>query len=264
MMKTFNGIWCGENATVAIVEDFHIAFLRIKKDVIASILHHKKFGTVGVVYGLGINFEATAVYCAKHPETGVISYNDDIAQTHLNNHAKDTINYDESKNQIVYTMYDGTQFPLSLAEKIDMGDFQFKNPIDNSLSIAERMALWGVMNYFEYGEGVFNVGIDTQKYSIYYYFSVADNHAYCRVGQNGYCEKGRAMLSTTCIRQNECRMIENNLLTINDFIPMEECFVADRCAFPPDGGWYWSLKEVTDDVIYLHGCGGAIYEIHRK
>ena len=45
---------------------------------------------------------------------------------------------------------------------------------------------------------------------------------------------------------------------------MEECFVADGCAFPSDGGWYWSVKEVTDDVIYLNGCGDVTYEIHRK
>ncbi len=38
----------------------------------------------------------------------------------------------------------------------------------------------------------------------------------------------------------------------------------NSCAFPADGGWYWSLKEVTDGVIYLNGCGGDTYGIYRK
>ena len=59
-------------------------------------------------------------------------------------------------------------------------------------------------------------------------------------------------------------MIEDNLQTLEEYKPVEDCFIADGCAFPSDGGWYWSVKEVTDDVIYLNGCGGVIYEIHRK
>ena len=57
--------------------------------------------------------------------------------------------------------------------------------------------------------------------------------------RRGYCEKGWAMRSTTCIRHMECRMIEDNLQTLQEYKPMEECFVADGCAFPSDGGWYW-------------------------
>ena len=41
-------------------------------------------------------------------------------------------------------------------------------------------------------------------------------------------------------------------------------FVEDGCSFPDDGGWYWSVKEVTNDVIYLNGCGGATYEIQKN
>ena len=67
------GIWCAKDATVAVIDDFYIAFLRIKKDVIVSILKHQNYGVVGVVYGLGINFDASAVYCAKNPETGIKS-----------------------------------------------------------------------------------------------------------------------------------------------------------------------------------------------
>ena len=72
------------------------------------------------------------------------------------------------------------------------------------------------------------------------------------------------MRSTICIRHNECRMLGNNLEAHEDYVPMEECFVEDGCAFPPDGGWYWSIKEVTADRILLNGCGGDIYVINRK
>jgi hypothetical protein len=58
-------------------------------------------------------------------------------------------------------------------------------------------------------------------------------------------------------------MIENNLDSMNDYVPNEDCFVPDGCAFPTDGGWYWSIKSVTDDAIYLNGCGGETYEIHK-
>lgn len=163
----------------------------------------------------------------------------------LEKHFNDTF-FIKKDGDIVYIMYDGKLFNLKLAEKIDMANFDVKNPVDNSLSIAERMALWGVNKFFEYRDGYFNVGIDTEKYSIYYNFSVNEEYVYCRVGQNGYCEKGRAMFSPTCIRQNECRMIENNLKTLEEYKPVEDCFVADGCAFPHDGGWYWSVKEVTD------------------
>jgi hypothetical protein len=263
-MSVLNGIWCGKNATVAIVDDFTVSFLRIQHNTIASILRHRDYGTVGAVYGIGVNFDAHAVYCSKNPDTGAFFYNVIDGKNNLENHSNDIIEYDETSQNLIYTMYDGKKFNLVSAEKIDMAIFERKNPVDNTLTVAERMALWGVNKYFEYRDGYFNVGIDTEKYSIYFYFSVTDKHVYCRVGQNGYCEKGRAMLSTVCIRQNECRMLENNLLTINEYKPMEECFVADSCAFPSDGGWYWSIKKVTDDVIYLHGCGGATYEIHRK
>lgn len=251
------GIWCGKDATVAVIENFSIAFLRIKKDVISSILKHRNYGTVGAVYGMGINFDASAVYCAKNPETGTKYCNIKAGAENLEKHAKDTF-FIKENGDMIYTMYNSKSFDLQLAEKIDMESFDVRNPVDNSQSVAEHMALWGVNRFFEYQDGYFRAGIDTQKYSIYFHLSINDKRVYCRVGQNGYCEKGRAMLSTTCIRENECRMIENNLLTLEIYKPVEDCFTIDGCAFPPDGGWYWSVKEVTDDVIYLNGCGECI------
>ena len=263
MDEKMNGIWIGENATVAIINDFRISFLRIKKDLIVSVLNHNVFGTVGVTYGFGIDFEAYAFVSAKNPDSGVVFNSSDDAKPYIKNHSADKIEFVDTNPRLIYTIFDGTKFELTLAEEIDMNDFKKINEIDNSLTVAQKMALWEVGNCLEYADGYFNVRIDTQKYSILFSFNITEKWIYCRVGQNGYCEKGRAMLSTICIRQNETRMINNNLLSIEKYKPNENCFVVDGCAFPPDGGWYWSVNEITDDVIYLNGCGGDIYEIHR-
>lgn len=257
------GIWCGKDATVAAVEDFSIAYLRIREDCLACILRHRRYGTVGAVYGLGINWDARAVYCERHPESGEFFYNEELGKEYLEKHSEDTFTVDQDGGMI-YRMYEGTEYRLELAEEICMEDFDKAPSVDPDLPVAERMALWNVMQRFEYGDGYLDVHIDTQKYSILYSFSRKDKFVYCRVGQNGYCEKGWAMLSTTCVRHNECRMIKDNLQTMQEYKPMEECFVKDGCAFPADGGWYWSLKKATEDVIYLNGCGGATYEIYRK
>ena len=263
-MENIYGIWIGENATVAIIDEYRISFLRIKKDLIISLLYHNTYGTVAAIYGFGIDFNAHSFLSAINPASGAVFQNSDKAENYIKNHTADRIEYDATSNKLIYTMYDGKLFELVLSEKINMTDFEQVNEIDNTLPLAKRMALLGVGKCFEYRDGYFNVRIDTQKYSILFSLSIAENIVYCRVGQNGYCEKGRAMLSTVCVRENETRMIENNLLSINDYKPAEECFIVDACSFPDDGGWYWSVKEVTDDVIYLQGCGGQTYEIHRK
>ncbi len=257
------GIWCGKDATVAAVEDFSIAYLRIKRDVIACVLRHRSYGTMSTVYGLGINHDARAVYCERNPDSGELFYNEETGKEHLEKHSGDTFTVEED-GSMTYRMYDGTEFRLELAEEIHLEDFGRKYVADPHMPVAERMALWNRGQYFEYGDGCVNVGINTRKYSILYSFFMQDKFVYCRVGQNGYCEKGWAMLSTTCVRHNECRMTEDNLRTLQEYRPMEECFVRNSCAFPSDGGWYWSLKEVTEDVIYLNGCSGDTYEIHRE
>ena len=243
MLENLYGIWVGKDSTVAIIDEFRISYLRINKDCNAAVLYHNTEGIVSTVYGYGTHADA---------------------DTNIGRHAKDEIRYDEVNNKLVYTMYDGTVYDHVLAEKINMADFDVINEVDNTLPLAEKMALWNVGKSFEISDYMTQAMIDTQKYSILYSLSIPDNWIYCRVGQNGFCEKGRAMISPTCIRVMESRMIEDNLRTLNDYKPMEECFVVDGCAFPRDGGWYWSVKEVTDDVIYLNGCNGDIYEIRRS
>lgn len=257
------GIWHGKNASAAITEDFSIFFLRLEPELIAAILKHSEYGTVGTVYGIGKKWNAHALYRMIDPDNDEIFCNDDNDEG-LKLHANDKTELDEESGKLLYTAYDGKRFELTLAEKIDY-DY-FNRSIDNntSISISEKMANWNTLCYFGCDKGVFSVHIDTVKYSTIFTFNEKEIFLYCRIGQNGYCEKGWAMLSTTCIRMNESRMLADNMLALQDYKPDENCFVKDGCAFPDDGGWYWSLKEITDDVIYLNGCGGDIYKIHKK
>lgn len=255
------GIWHGENASAAITENFSIVFLRLEPELIAAVLKHSEYGTTGTVYGIGKNRNAHAVYRIINP-SGKICCNDENDER-LKLHNNDKAELDGKSGKLIYTAYNGKHFELNLAEKIDRGYFN-KDKSSISLSVADKMASWNILSCFERGDEYYSVHIDTLKYSAFFGFGIKDDFLYCRIGQNGYCEKGWAMLSTTCIRMNESRMLENNLAALEDYKPNEEYFVKDGCSFPEDGGWYWSLKEVTDDVIYLNGCGGATYEIHKE
>lgn len=257
------GIWIGENATVAVVEEFQISFLRLRENLLACVLKYDKYGVVGVVYGRDVNFEASGSACIKNPETGTVFVSDDEAQTFIENHSKDVTDYDDAAGRLVYTVYDGAAFSLLPAERIEMSDFGKTYEADADIPLPRRMALWRVGRFLEYRCGYIRAGIDTEKYSIFFYVDLSKQYIYCRVGQNGYCETGWEMLSTICIRRSEARMLKDNLLSIRDYHPDARCFVPGSCAFPADGGWYWSLKNVSDDRITFNGCGGDIYEIHR-
>lgn len=257
------GIWIGADAVVALVEDFRISFLRLRDDLIASILHHRQLGTLGVIYGHGKFDDAYAVMAIRQPGGGIVC-NCDEAAVLLDRHAADAVSADPAAGRLRYLPYDGKQFDLVLADPIDMADFAPAKQDDASLSVAEKMALWNQGVSFEHQEQSVVAGIDTKRYSILFSLMPGpERNAYCRVGQNGYCEKGLAMRSTVCLRQNETRMLADNLSSLNEYHPVESCFVDGGCAFPPDGGWYWSVKEIRDDVIYLNGCNGQTYEIRK-
>ena len=271
MSENNYGIWIGENSVVAITEDLTISFLRLKEDLIAGILRYNETGVLGVAYGHGTaeaHNHTAAIICDSDKN---FVKNSDEAADFIKLHNSDKISYDEQNQKLIYTTYDNIIFENILAEKIEMSNFERKNEIDNSLSVTEKMTRWNIKQYLQIGPKSVRAGIDTRKYSIFYTIDLNGNQydakynefIYCRVGQQGYCEKGWAMLPTIQIRHHHTSMIEDNLSSVKDYKPDENCFVEDSCAFPADGGWYWSLKEVTDDVIYLQGCGGDVYEIHR-
>ena len=256
------GVWHGKDASAAITKDFSIFFLRLEPKLIAAVLRHSDYGTVGTVYGIGKDWNANSIYRIIDPDSGKICCYDENNER-LRLHENDKAELDSESGNLIYTAYNGSRFELTLAERLYPGYF-VKDKNCAHLSTAEKMAKWNILSCFEYEDGFYSVHIDTLKYSAFFGFNEKENFLYCRMGQNAYCEKGWAMLSTTCIRMNESRMSEDNLLALKDYKPNEDFFVKDGCSFPDDGGWYWSVKEVTDDVIYLNGCGGDIYEIHKN
>ncbi|MCL2774198.1 MAG: hypothetical protein FWD71_12730 [Oscillospiraceae bacterium] len=271
MSENNYGIWIGENSTVATLGEMTISFLRLEKDLIASILSHSDMGVLGVAYGHGTaekHNHTAAIICDS--DKNFIKNNDE-ATDFIKLHSDDKITYDEQNNKLIYKTYNNRVFENVLAEKIELSDFERKNEIDNSLSVAEKMARWDREAYLNINPKQIRADIDTRKYSIFFcidfngnqYDTKYNEFIYCRVGQNGFCEKGRAMLPIIQVRHHYTGMVDDNLSSIKDYKPDENCFVEDSCTFPADGGWYWSLKKVTDDVIYLQGCGGDVYEIHR-
>jgi len=280
MRNDLNGIWIGSDSTIAVVDDFRIAFLRIKEDLIISVLYKEGYGVVSVVYGHGKDLMNDFKYSAvviKNSEGRHVSNNKE-ADTFIENHSKDTIRFDEENNRLVYITYDNKEFENELSEKISLDDLIKENEVDNSLTIAEKLALWFKNVQFSLNETSLTAMIDTSKYSILYYVSFDDKEAYancaidsdvviyCRVGQVGISNKGMAMLPSIQIRDHRVGMIKDNLVSINDFIPNDDMFIVDRCVTNLSEGqvWYWTVKEETEDVIYLHGCEGNIYEICRK
>ena len=66
------GIWVGDNATVAVTEKLMIAFLRLRKDNIVSILRHKDEGVVAGVNGMafGMAGEESATLPSRTQKPG--------------------------------------------------------------------------------------------------------------------------------------------------------------------------------------------------
>lgn len=256
-------VYCGKDAAIVGNDILSFIFLRVMDDNIISILKHSHFGIVSIVSGHGNKFDAYADYCFVAPDTGAKHFNISEMSDALDNHMKDTVTTDDS-NGLIYTTFCGKEYRLHIAEELSEEIL----PTYSGMSIADKMRIWNCGKEFEYSEldNGFSVSaeMNTEKYSATFNIDLSNNFIYCRFGMNGYCNKGWAMLSTICIRQNECRMIPDNTEALKGYIPDEECFVANGCSFPSDGGWYWSVRDVDDNTVYLNGCGGDNYEIHRR
>lgn len=261
-MININGIWQGENAAAAISDELSVFFFRVEPKMIGCVLKHRNRGVIGVVYGIGENWNSQAIYLISNPENGKIYCNKENDKRLLY-HDKNSVRFDKETQKLIYTLHDGKCYELLLAESFPDGFFDRNNENTDYLNLTEKMARWNVMQYLRFNGDSLQMGLNSLKYSVCFNLNEAENFLYCRMGQNGYCEKGWAMLSTVCIRMNECRMLEDNLATLNNYTPDEECFVENGCAFPKDGGWYWSLKSVARDAIYFNGCGDSTYEIRR-
>lgn len=257
-------VWCGKDAAFMQYNLFSAVFLRVADDNIISVLRHAEVGIVGIASGHGIRFDAHADYCFLDPDTGIKHFNTDEMCAAFEAHDNDTVSTDDSG--LVYTAYNGREYRLQLAEE---GNTDEVSPTDEQLrgmSLADKMRVWNCYirgntstpeHYFIAAE------MNTEKYSVTFNID-PDNYIYCRFGAHGYCDKGYAMLSTVCIRHNECRMIPDNTEALKGFTPDDKYFKENSCAFPPDGSWYWSVQRVEDNVVYLNGCRGDTYEIYRR
>ncbi len=258
------GHWIGANAAITITPDFTVGFLRIKPDEIVSVLHHRQHGLCAVVCGHGEGWGAKAIWCGLNLAEGSRFYPMDSQTEALSlwaRHEADVLSFESGTLNYISG---GTTFSAQLAETIDPQLFQEHHPVDPALPVWERMRRWNVFCYFESGTDLIHAGVGTHLYAINFDLNPSGDFIYCRVGQNAYCRKGWAMRSTVCLRMQECRMLTDHLQTLAPYQPVEECFVENGCAFPPDGGWYWSLREATDDRITLNGCGGDTYYITRE
>lgn len=263
-MGKMNGVWVGKNSTVIITDDLQIAFFRLKKNLICSFLKYPEFDTYSVVYGHGINWEAKSEAVILKKNKQVLQTSEEMSEL-IYKHLTDKIIYDDKANKLLYVLFDGTIYENVIAETIDDAIFSKTYPVDHSSSLVHKMQNWNIYQSIAITDNNLSINVHTLKYAICYnvYFEQKVS-IYCRFGQHGYCNRGWAMLSTTCLRRDEVRMIDDHSMVLNDYIPNEDYFVTDSCTFPADGGWYWSIKEITDDVISFQGCSGDIYKIYRR
>ncbi len=159
----------------------------------------------------------------------------------------------------------GQAFPLTLGDPINPDSLLRPQPFDERLSLADRMRAWNVNSWYIPGEkgDTITCNIGNGHYDCHWQIILPENFIYCRLGVSGYCEKGWAMLPTVQLRAHACGMLPDHRDALLPYQPDETCFIPDGCAFPEDGGWYWSVRDVTEDRITLNGCGGDTYYIHR-
>ncbi len=159
----------------------------------------------------------------------------------------------------------GQAFPFTLGDPIDPEGLMRPQPFDASLSLSERMRAWNVHSWYIAGEKGDSVhcNVGNGRYDCHWQITLPENFIYCRLGVSGYCEKGWAMLPTIQLRAHACGMLPDHRDALLPYRPDEDCFVPDGCAFPEDGGWYWSVRDATEDRITLNGCGGDTYCIYR-
>ncbi len=259
------GVYHGENATLVLTADFCQAFLRLSDQELLCVMHHPTQGPVAVVKGIGVDWYAHAVWCYRPAQTSSFHVNaqkeEEAADCRalLTDRDGDTLTFEGTS--LTYRMADGRTFPLQLAEAIDMAYFRQTVAPGDYTTLTERMRAWNRYCHFHMDDQGVHANLSTPRHN--FCFNLSSGDLYCRAGLNGYTEKGWAMLSTACLRLSESRMLLSNLDALRPFQPMENAFVPHACAFPEDGGWYWSIKDANDDVIHLHGCGGDTYAIYR-
>lgn len=254
------GFYIGQDAALIVCPPFRAAFLRLNnQQIVTSLMADGRI--FGAVSGQRRYSDASAALI------------DDGASRFVTRAAMlDELNACEKAfadctadvcSDCVTLHYNGNCFKLTLADAIDPDIFNTLQPANPALTLAQKMQRWNVNCYLFCESGKVRANVSNGRYDCHWEADASSGAIYCRLGQNGYCERGWAMLSSVVLRPQECWMMADHREALRPYQPQEECFVEDGCAFPDDGGWYWSVKQVTDDCITLNGCGGDTYCIYR-
>ncbi len=257
------GFYIGKDSALVISPEFTAVFLRLNDNHIITAL--MKDGRItGLVSGHRDGKEHLVYSMLHAAESRIVRPVESLNELNEIEHALETCSVTFTADGAVCSL--GTQqFPLALGARIDLDEIRRPLPFDAGLSIAERMQAWNKNCWFIVGQDGQSVhaNIGDGHFDCHWEINVHQNIIYCHLGVNGYCEKGWAMKPTVQLRAFACGMLPDHREALFPYHPIEECFVADSCAFPDDGGWYWSVKEVSDDMITLNSCGGDTYTINR-
>ncbi len=256
-IQNYCWLYIGKDGLVIVTPAFNAIMLRLSKDHIAAALFSE-----GKVVSVADGRDGASA--ALLNIAGNIHVNDAEKQAELHALAKRFADcMIEMTSDGALVTFDGQDFMMSLAENVDLDDLRKPEPIQDTLPIAERMRRWNRGLYYGWNDQNFRAWVSNGRYDFNWAMNLSENFIYCRLGVSGYCDRGWAMRSTAVLRANEVRMLPDHRGALRVYRPVEECFVPDGCAFPDDGGWYWSIREVTQDAITLNGCGGDTYVIYR-
>ncbi len=257
------GYYCGQDAALVLSPEFNVAFLRLTQEHLVTAMI-KDGRVVGVVSGHRMGKERHVYMMLQATERRFVR--PDEALEELVGVAQDfaACHVEFTGNDALCT-FAGQEFRLALGDAIDLDAIRRPQPVDDSLSVAEKMRAWNVDCWYIVGEkgDTLHSNISNGRFDCHWELNWPEGVIYCRLGVSGYCAKGWAMLPTSVFRAQACGMLADHRDALLPYRPNEECFVPDGCAFPDDGGWYWSVKDVTPDCITLNGCGGATYTIYR-
>lgn len=255
--EKMRGVWIGQQAIVALTSKLLLAFFKTGSGRALSLCRHSEKGLLSVTdatqtnegFSFAVNMVTASGTVASSPQGGNL----------LAAHQGDSVAVagEGEDAELVYTLFDGESYHCRLAEKIRVAEGDKEDC--GELSVSQKLERWSLGSGLKYDEHELQAGVTTRRYSACYNTDVAAGVHYCRVGCNGYTDKGYALLPVYAIQTKKLTIADDLPAHSGRYVPDEACFVENACAFPSDGGWYWSLKESGCDRVVLCGCNGEEY-----
>lgn len=174
-------------------------------------------------------------------------------------------------NSGIIEHFDASGLVMHKLKRIETLEVLDRKPVHKKLSkstISECLRSWQMGSLL----GIKRAIITTKYHD--YIFEVRKDFCYCRAARYRTYEKGMVFAQNIrlMVNPNECSsfmMKENENVVQDKLIIDESLFDPNVCVYTPKerGGWtagiYWSVKSTSDDLIELHGCGGATYPYYR-